>query len=666
MRIMPKPLELSHRCLPTPIVFSDSIQGLRAIAVLAVIAFHFQPHWLVGGYVGVDMFFVISGFLITRMIRNDLQAGTFSFGQFYKNRVVRLLPNLFLMVATTIVIGYWVLLPYDFFQYAKSLQFSAIYLTNMVFANQQGYFDMSRDVKPLLHTWSLSIEEQFYLLLPLLLFVLFKARLRIGGILLVLGIASYGIRWRYTQLGLPSEGFFSFLGRIWEFMIGAGIAYLPLAWHDKLKTQPLWFWIGASLIFLSLIGLNEGLPYADALLLAPCLGTAILIMSSESKSARLQAWLHNKLLVFIGGMSYSLYLWHWPLMVWFHQSDWGLPTNLEVLLLTLVTALVSYAAWKYIETPFRRNKQQYSGKVVAAATIFFGIFCISAGGYIYAKSGLESRFPSYAVIAKNLASFDFHAQTGIVQRSLQSCSPEASANEIIKNCAIGHPQAKQSFLVLGDSHAGSWAPAFDAAGQQNQWGGVLLSLPGCPPLMGIQSWDGAKDICHPNFDTRLKDVLSAKSFNKVFLVAYWSMYSEGDERRPYHFISDSKSLSNDATTSKKVIAQHLKETIQYFNEKGIEVVIVHTVPTLPKRIQDLSDDYSQTRMAVEVRNRFMKDTVNPAQSLGSLSTLDAANVLCTATVCPTRTGGYVMYSDNNHISLASAAQLIPLVRSALK
>ena len=192
--------------------FYPKIQGVRAISIIAVILFHFGFHILPGGYVGVDMFFVISGYLITQMIAGELARGTFSIARFYKNRVVRLLPNLFLMIAASALISYFVLKPYDFFQYAKSLQFSAVYLTNMVFARQQGYFDMSRDAKPLLHTWSLSIEEQFYLIFPVFLILLYKFKTHRIAALMVIAAASLWIRFNYIQHYLPTEGFFPLPG----------------------------------------------------------------------------------------------------------------------------------------------------------------------------------------------------------------------------------------------------------------------------------------------------------------------------------------------------------------------------------------------------------------------------------------------------------------------
>lgn len=232
--------------------FYPEIQGIRAISVLAVILYHFQRYLLPGGYLGVDMFFVISGFVITKMITVDIFRNSFSVVRFYKNRVIRLLPNLFLMIVASVVISYYVLKPYDFFQYAKSLQFSAVYLTNMVFARQQGYFDMSRDVKPLLHTWSLSIEEQFYLIFPFFLILLYKLKAHRIGVLILVALTSLWVRYYYIHEHQPIEGFFSFAGRVWEFVLGALIALMPATLKDKLSKNELLSLLALFLIAASL------------------------------------------------------------------------------------------------------------------------------------------------------------------------------------------------------------------------------------------------------------------------------------------------------------------------------------------------------------------------------------------------------------------------------
>lgn len=643
--------------------FYPEIQGLRAISIIAVILFHFGVGVLPGGYIGVDIFFVISGFVITRMIAGELERGTFSVARFYKNRVVRLLPNLFLMIAASAAISYLVLKPYDFMQYAKSLQFSAIYLTNMVFARQQGYFDLSGDVKPLLHTWSLSIEEQFYLVFPVLLILLYRLRAHRVAVLVLIALASLWIRFAYIQQQLPSEGFFSFAGRVWEFVAGALVALMPAALKDRLSGNEALSLAGLALVAASLLFLDEGLPYSGMLLLVPCLATALLIACGSG--TRAGHWLGGKTLVFIGGLSYSLYLWHWPLIVWFHNTDHGLGRIAEVSLLMLLTALVSYVAWRYVEEPFRNNREKFSGRIVAGLTLSFAVFCIGAGSYIYAHQGMENRFPHWVAIQKNLDEFDFGAATGTNVRYPANCRIGDDPQASMLSCSFGDEKPDYRFLVLGDSHSNALYPAFFAAAENRHVQGVIATLPGCPPIFGASSYDGAKDICAKDFDRRVEALISTGVFRKVFLVARWGMYTEGEpNNRPNHFISDKEITSHDAASSKQVIGRHLRETILRMNNRGTEVIIVHSVPILPKVIQALPDDYSQPIENIRRQNRFMTDFVGEWKRPG-LVALDPTAVFCEGGVCRTRDNGNVLYTDNNHVSPAGAALLIKLIEGHL-
>jgi peptidoglycan/LPS O-acetylase OafA/YrhL len=640
--------------------FYPEIQGIRAISIIAVILFHFGVRALPGGYIGVDMFFVISGFLITKMIVGEVNHGTFPLVRFYKNRVVRLLPNLFLMIAATVVISYFVLRPYDFFQYAKSLQFSAIYLTNMVFARHQGYFDMSRDVKPLLHTWSLSIEEQFYLIFPIFIILLFKLKSYRITVLVVIALASLGVRFNYIQHHLPTEGFFSFAGRVWEFIIGGLIVLMPNALKNKFSNSEIISSLGLLLIAASLLFLAEGLPYSGLLLVVPCLATAMVILASQN--TRSSKWLGSKALVLIGGMSYSLYLWHWPLMVWFHNVDYGLSDTSQTFILLALTVTVSYLAWKYVEEPCRQNREKFSGKTVATMTFSFALFCASIGGYIYAQSGMENRFPSYVAVKKNIADFDFKAATGMSIKYPNSCSSQSEPEAILKQCIFGDLSSKNRFLILGDSHAAVWYPTFQVAAETKHWQGVLVSLAGCPPIFNISSFDGAKNICDESFNRRIGALLETGKFQKVFLVAHWSMYSEGEpSKQPNHFISDAQTTAYDAASSKQVMTRQLQKTIHRMNQNGSEVIIVHSVPTLPKVIQDLPENYTQPRVKAQQQNQFMTDWVYREQKIGQLSAVDPTTVLCDAQNCKTRINDNVLYTDNNHISAAAAAELVKLI-----
>lgn len=641
--------------------FHPEIQGIRAISILAVILFHLGFHSLPGGYVGVDMFFVISGFLISKMIVSEMARGTFSLGRFYKNRVIRLLPNLFLMIAASAALSYFVLKPYDFFQYGKSLQFSAIYLTNMVFARQQGYFDMSRDAKPLLHTWSLSIEEQFYLIFPFFLILLYKFRTHRMALLALIGLASLWVRISYMQHHLPTEGFFSFAGRIWEFVIGAMTALMSIEFKEKISRNEPIALISLLLITASLLFLDEGLPYSELLLIVPCLATALFIASAGN--TRAGGWLSGKILVFIGGISYSLYLWHWPLIVWLHNMDTELSRNAQTAILILLTGIISFLAWKYVEEPFRQNREKFSGKFVAMLTLIFAIFCASAGGYIYAKVGMEERFPAWVKAKNNLAAFDFKAATGISLSYPANCIVGDDPASTLKNCAFGDPHSSYRFLLLGDSHSGAWYPAFQAAAENEHAQGVLVTLPGCPPIFGISSFDGAKNICAENFDTKIKALINTKAFNKVFLVASWSMYTEGDpNNQPNHFISDKTTSALTSISSKEVIGRHLEETIKQMQTLGIEVVIVHSVPVLPRVIQNLPEGFTQPSIKARQQNEFMTHFVSQHPALQSI---DPVSLLCDTAACKITENGNILYTDNNHISPAGAALLFPLVQAAL-
>ncbi len=639
--------------------FYPEIQGIRAISIIAVILFHFGLHALPGGYIGVDMFFVISGFLITRMITWEIGRGTFSTARFYKNRVVRLLPNLFLMTVASAIISYFVLKPYDFFQYGKSLQFSAIYLTNMVFARQQGYFDMSRDTKPLLHTWSLSIEEQFYLIFPVFLILLYKLKAHRIAVLVLIGLASLWVRFNYIQQHLPTEGFFSFAGRIWEFVAGALTALMSASLREKLANNEALALLCMVLIAASLLFLDES--HSALLLVIPCLATAMFIASSQG--TRTGRWVSGKFLVFIGGLSYSLYLWHWPLIVWFHNADYQLNRYTRTVILILLTGTLSYLAWKYVEEPCRQNREKFSGRFVAGLTLCFATFCVAVGGYVYAKGGMENRFPNWVKAKNNLAAFDFKAATGIEINYPANCLIGDDPKAILSHCSFGDKHSENRFLVLGDSHTAAWYPAFQAAAEAKHAQGTLVTLPGCPPLFGISSLDGAKDICAQGFDRRISALIAAKVFKKVFLVASWSMYTEGDpNNQPNHFISDAETVSHDSASSKRVIAKHLQETIRRMKENNIEVVIVHSVPVLPRVIQNLPDDFTQPLADFQRQNQFMEDFMR--QHPGAVS-IDPGSVFCDVQICKTRSNGNILYTDNNHISPAGASLLIGMIAKAL-
>lgn len=648
--------------------FSKEIQGLRAIAVLSVVLFHFGFYGLEGGYLGVDIFFVISGYLIGQIIMKDLQSNQFSLIDFYKNRAARLFPNLLLMLFVSVIVSWFLLKPYDFFQFGKSLQFSGLYVTNIVFSKQQGYFDISRELKPLLHTWSLSIEEQFYLFLPIFLICIKKLALRYK--LLMIGcVITCSFAYKFWLINsLPINSFFSFPGRIWELGLGVFFAALPAQIKQRLQGQTLIAAISIAVIAIYLLILHETMTYAGVISIGCCIATGLLILSSPN------TWvgkiLSTKLMVYFGAISYSLYLWHWLVLITIKNATPGLNPLIEFGLLLSISIVIAHLAWKYVETPFREKKNTFSSKQVFICVFLFTALTAAAGGYIYAKNGFPERFPSHIKISKNIESFDWKTSTGLSPNKSPACSLNKKEALRTNDCISGDINSTKTVLVIGDSHAASIQAAFDIAGQKTKVRVMTAVGPGCPPLVGIKSFNGADDICEKlNFDHHFQSLLKSQKFEKVYFVAFWDMYARGSRShgrllRPTHFISNETTTSLNSETSQLVLNNALIKTIELINQHGAKAILVQDVPTLPNPIQDLNDGFTQSIEEVSPQQTFIKEFLSD-QKKPMLQTIDLANTLCINQICHTYLNGYYLYNDNNHITNAGAALAIPLIGQSM-
>lgn len=649
--------------------FSREIQGLRAIAVLSVVLFHFGLTGLEGGYLGVDIFFVISGYLIGSIIFQSIDKNQFSIIDFYKNRAVRLFPNLLLMLVVSVIVSWLLLKPYDFFQFGKSLQFSGLYVTNIVFSKQQGYFDISRELKPLLHTWSLSIEEQFYLFLPLFLILIRKISL--GKKLLIIGcvvMASFLYKvWLIHTL--PINSFFSFPGRVWELGLGVFLAHLSPAIKEKLRGQSTIASIALVTIFIYLIVLEETVPFAGVISIGCCIASGLLILTSpDTWVGRL---LSKPFMVYVGTISYSLYLWHWLVLITFKNSGLQVGSLTEFLLMTIISFGISHLAWKYVESSLRVRRNQFSRAQVFTCIFLFTSLTAAAGGYIYAKNGFPERFPKHTKVSENIKSFNWKDATGFAPTNSNECSMHKNSTIQIDKCIAGSISSSKSVLVIGDSHAASIRTAFDIAGQQSNVKVITAVGPGCPPLLGIKSFNGADDICEKiDFNKNLELLLNSHKFTQVYLVAYWDMYARGSRSngrllRPTHFISDDSITSNNSETSQARMYTALQRTIQHINQRGVEVVLVQDVPTLPSSIQDLPDQFTQTIIEVKPQSQFIESFLKNQRN-SRLKAVDLTKALCHNEICHTYLNGYYLYTDNNHLSPAGSALTIPLIYQSLK
>ena len=338
-----------------PCKYRPDIDGLRALAILPVLLFH-ADLGCTGGFVGVDVFFVISGFLITSLILKEINSDAFSLIRFWERRIRRIIPALIVVIAVTLLAGWFLYLPEDFCSVGKSVMAQVTLMSNVYFWRLTGYFAAGVDTKPLLHTWSLAVEEQFYVFFPLLLIFLARMkRFSFAKTIFWLGIGSFvlSVIGSYTK---PAATFYLLPTRAWELMIGAFLAAIP----EKQVSNP---WLnetvgltGLGLILFSILYYSQDTRFPGLAAIPPCFGAAMIIVSGSGKSTLIGRVLTLRPSVFIGLISYPLYLWHWPLLV-FSKYLAIKPQSTEIrVVLLMVSAALATLSWKYIETPFRKRR----------------------------------------------------------------------------------------------------------------------------------------------------------------------------------------------------------------------------------------------------------------------------------------------------------------------
>jgi peptidoglycan/LPS O-acetylase OafA/YrhL len=647
--------------------YRADIDGLRAVAILPVVLFHAGFRFAPGGFVGVDVFFVVSGYLITALIHGEMAAGRFSLLHFYERRVRRLFPALFAMLAFSTVVAAWLLLPQDLRYFGGSLFATTLFASNVFFWLEAGYFDVAAERKPLLHTWSLAVEEQFYLLFPLFLLLLLRWLPR-RLVLVTLGVTLVSLlASEFVLRHSDSAAFYLAPFRAWELGLGALLALSggsarPRSWPAETAA-----WLGTSLIFASVAWFSWRTAFPGLHALVPCAGAALVIWSGGGSSVgRL---LSARPVVFVGLVSYSLYLWHWPLLVFARHLAVRELSSLERTGVLLASVAIAIASWRYIERPFRGSAGLLRRRTLfGVAAAVMAVLC-AMGLAAALRDGWPQRFDPVA--RRFLAAGDDRNPRQATCSMLTAGDLRAG-----RACRLGAADGREpAFIVWGDSHADMLMPTFDRLARASGRSGLYLGRIGCPPLLGVERHDlpfGCRD-----FNDAARALIEASPAARVVLVARWSHFTRepthGREERTRVVITDAESTRAEVAANDAVLVRGFERTLDFLRSR--EVFVVATVPEIGLPVPQALAQLHRFGRDLEIgpmleqyrtRQRFVEHALAEARQRHGFTLLEPAVPLCATGRCRVATDGAALYADEDHLSSAGSALLEPLLEQVTR
>jgi peptidoglycan/LPS O-acetylase OafA/YrhL len=654
--------------LKTRSEYRPDIDGLRAVAVIAVILYHLSVPGFAGGLVGVDIFFVVSGFVITRLLYSRVPDGSITLVWFYERRVRRLAPALMIVLLASFIAAFFLLLPSDFEQFTASLLATVLCVSNVLFARWYGdYFASDAASNPLLHTWSLGVEEQFYALYPIGLVVLFRygvANKTVFNILLGAGALSFAMA-SVGGVVFPSYAFFTLPARIWELMLGAIVARVACT-RAAIPTIALPWKQALCVVGLICIGLGiVGVPFPRILpqpLLA-CIGTAILIHANSSSYTVVKALLSNSTFVWIGVISYSLYLWHWPIIVFYRYYFVGRPLDLyDTALILGITIVAAIVTWSCAEQPIRARRLLNGRRALSAVALGGSVVLILLAAVGLGTGGLPGRLPrSVAQFADGKS--DVNPDRG-------KCILKEPENVLTNNfCRLGIDNgAAPSLMVWGDSHADTWMPVFNDLARENGVAGLIAAHGGCPPLLGVKRVVRAHNDKCVEFNNAVFAAVVRYHITRVVLVGRWSWYIYGVEEGGVEEgrgaviakIGESEAAAANIDSRKEAFRAGITEAVAQLRKIGAQVWVIDQAPTYKVEVPQFLA-YSawrgmtaKGRLREEVRQRhqFQIDVFNDNE----LEIIDLPYYMCPPeeAACRLEAGERSLYRDYNHLSVFGA------------
>ncbi len=647
---------------PAPLHYRPEIDGLRSIAVLAVVLYHFGVTGLQGGFVGVDVFFVISGFLIGGLLwREGQSTGAISLKRFYMRRIKRLAPAYVAMALASLIVGYLVLLPFEFREFGKSLIAATVYLSNVNFYREAGYFDTASEDKVLLHTWSLSVEEQFYIVLPILMLLLLRRSLGLRILLWLSFFASLIACIWITQRSQPAA-FYLFPFRAWELLAGVLLA-IESQRRAPMQMAALSF-AGLALVLGGIAFIPAGAQFPGWHAIIPVAGTVLLIMNGQDDNLVNRA-LSSPIPIGIGLISYSLYLWHWPVLTLssYYRGEYSGP--IEVVFWLSASIALAYLSWRFVERPARRSALS-PWPTFGVAAVASGAL-IAAGAVLFVKDGLIERF------APPLRTH-IEASADFLQDWSRCTVPDAGSFKGLEVCPIG-PDGTPKTLIWGDSHVRALKEGLELAAFEADAPAVLIWRAGCAPVFGLSKDESsatpAQDEACTTANQQIERALSDAPFETVLLVGRWGYYSTGGGvgRDAENTISLQVAQANGDQSTQ--FAQGLETTARAIQATGADVFLLDAIPEIPaydsRKIAralaghrmgeaELASAVSVTQQTVNKRAQTLAPLMQEMQNTG-IATLDPTPYFCGKTSCSALFEGKAQYFDNNHIVNAAALRI---------
>jgi len=678
------------------ISYRKEIDGLRAIAVIPVVFFHAGISSFSGGYVGVDVFFVISGYLITSLIVAEKEKEEFSIINFYERRARRILPALFFMSLVCVPFSFLLMSPSQLKEFSDSLISIPLFVSNFVFWGESGYFSSAAEEKPLLHTWSLAVEEQYYLLFPIFILIFWKLKkeilvsiIFITSILSIL-LAQFGSNlasqppfydevFRYNAI--PDFAFFLAPTRAWELLFGSLTAFFLLKERkNKFFVSQILSLTGMSMIIFSIIAFDSSTSFPGFSALIPVLGTILIIIYAK-EGTLIYKLLSLRPLVFFGLISYSIYLWHQPLFAFTRLSSINSPSVMTYVILSLISFFLGWLSWKYIEAPFRK-KDFFTRKQIFLSSLIVGLFIISIGVIGVSSNGFIERFS---------------------QKELKAIQPEKFSNSICKwtspieeypnleFCEFGDLNSlKKSIVLYGDSHADSLTSSLDKTLKEKKLKGIKIINSYCEPVIGFYNKKNAnifsKNRCEEIFS---KILIEIKKINVEHVIIFnrWSFrfFPVKDQISQLNFNNeeggieyvknfreylafDGINFTSDGESKKNTFNKFIKS----FLDKEIKVKLIYPLPEVGWNLSKLNmvnsifngsipDKVSTSVQVFNKRQNFSNYVLDSLKDSAFLERIYLDKIFCNETYkgrCIAQIDGIPFYYDSNHLSNKGAEVLI--------